>query len=174
MPGNVIQNDLMSKNFPERELFANFKIFYDLEADEFIISQITSDLVGISGDQATYICKLQLCWFGFLLFWDFFILIVVCIFHSDLTSLIIKNKCLWFQCISSTHIGKNPLIQIQEPLVLFSIIVFLFLLQFIICFKSKWFYIWNAINTDLTHTCTLQRLGNFHFHLIFFFPLYNF
>lgn len=54
MPGSVIQNHLMHKNFPEFKGFPNFKIFYDLQADE-IISQIASDPLGIKGDHATYI-----------------------------------------------------------------------------------------------------------------------
>lgn len=55
MSGSVIKNHLVSKNFPECELFANFKIFYDLQADEFA-SQIASDSLGIHGD----ICYLYL------------------------------------------------------------------------------------------------------------------
>lgn len=55
MSGSVIKNHLVSKNFPECELFANFKIFYDLQADEFA-SQVASDSLGIHGD----ICYLYL------------------------------------------------------------------------------------------------------------------
>lgn len=49
MSGSVIKNHLMSKNFPESERFAYFKIFYDFQADEFT-SPIASDSLGVNGD----------------------------------------------------------------------------------------------------------------------------